>query len=133
MPSLFPDLFVFEQFAPLILRLVFGAVFIVHGYPKLFTQFAETAQFFEAVNIRPAKFLVFVVGIVEFFGGIFLVAGFLTQLVAALIAIDMMVAIWKVKFRQGFFGGYEFDLALLAMAVSLILLGPGKFSLDLPF
>lgn len=133
MPSLFPDLFVFEQFTPLILRLVLGAVFIVHGYPKIFTQSASTAGFFESVGIRPAKFWVFVVGAVEFFGGIFLIAGFLTQLVAALIAINMLVAIWKVKFQKGFVGGYEFDLALLAMAVSLILLGPGKFSLDLPF
>lgn len=133
MPSLFPDLFVFEQFAPLILRLVLAAVFIVHGYPKLFTQFAETAGFFESIGIRPAKFWVFVVGIVEVLGGILLLAGLFTQAVALLVAVEMSVAIWKVKFRQGFSGGYEFDLALLAMAVSLMLLGPGKFSLDLPF
>ncbi len=132
MPSLFPQLFAFEQLAPLILRVVLGVIFIVHGYPKLFGQFAGTVQFFESVGIKPAKFWVFVVGVVEFFGGILLVFGFLTQLVAALLAIRMLVTIWKLKFSQGLVGGYELDLALLAMALALLFLGPGAFSLDLP-
>ena len=68
----------------------------------------------------------------EFFGGILLVAGFLTQPAAFLLAVNMLVAIWKLKFKQGLVGGYEFDLALLAMALALLVLGPGAFSLDLP-
>ena len=112
--------------------LVLGAVFIVHGYPKLFKNFSGTVQFFEAVGIKPAVLWVFVVGAVEFFGGILLVLGFLVQPVAALLAIDMLVAIWKIQFKKGFVGGYEFDLALLVMALALLVLGPGALSLDLP-
>ena len=132
MLSLFPQLLTLEQLAPFILRLALGVIFIAHGYPKLFTQFSGTAQFFESVGIKPAKFWVFVVGAVEFFGGILLVAGFLTQPAAFLLAVNMLVAIWKLKFKQGLVGGYEFDLALLAVALALLVLGPGAFSLDLP-
>ena len=133
MSIIFPLAFAFGAFAPLLLRVILGAVFIVHGYPKLFKNFSETAGFFESIGIRPSKFWVFVVGAVEFFGGIALVFGFATQLVAALIAINMLGAIAKVKFRQGFVGGYEFDLTLLIIALSLILTGPGAYALDVVF
>ena len=132
MPSLFPGLLDYSGFAPLILRLALGLVFVVHGYPKLFTHFSQTKEFFNSVGIKPAKFWVFVVGAVEFFGGIALILGFAVQLAALLIAINMIVAILLVKFRKGFVGGYEFDLALLAIAVSLLFLGAGFYAFDLP-
>jgi putative oxidoreductase len=133
MLSLFPQLFAFEQLAPFLLRLVLGIIFIVHGYPKLFTQFSETVQFFDSYGIRPAKVWVFLVGVGEFFGGILLILGLLTQAVALLIVIRTLIAIWKVKFSQGFLDGYEFDVAIIAMALSLLVLGPGAFAFDLPF
>lgn len=111
MLSLFPELFTFEQLAPLILRLVLGAIFIRQGYPKLAS--------------RPVKLWVLAAGVVEFFGGVFLLAGFLTQLAAGLIALDRIAAIWKVKFSK-------LNLALLAISLALLVLGPGNFSIDLP-
>ncbi|OGF74545.1 hypothetical protein A3J56_00820 [Candidatus Giovannonibacteria bacterium RIFCSPHIGHO2_02_FULL_46_20] len=139
----------YASYGPLLLRLALAAVFIVHGYPKLFAKtmpdgshhggITATAGFFESLGIRPAKFWAVVVGVVEFFGGIFLVFGFLVQAVALFLAINMAVAIWKVKFKTGFVGGpaspaggWEFDFVLLVMALSLLLLGPGAYSLDLP-
>ncbi len=133
MPSLFPQALAFNAFGPLVLRLVLGVVFIVHGYPKLFKNFSQTASFFDSIGIRPAKFWVLVVGVTEFFGGIALIFGFATQLAALLIAINMAVATVKVKIKQGFVGGYEFDLVLLVVALALVVLGPGAFALDLPF
>lgn len=140
MLSLFPDLFVFEQFAPLILRLVLGAIFIIHGYQNFFTQFEETVAFLESINLRPSRAIAILTSWVSLLTGIFLVAGFLTQLAAVAALVMSLGLIWKVNFRKGFVGaapaggqGWEFDLALLAMALSLIFLGPGKFSIDLPF
>src|SRR3989344_8243107 len=123
--SLIPTLFDYQHYAPLFLRLGLAAVFIIHGYPKLFGKppaggIAATAGFFESIGIRPGKFWVLVVGVVEFFGGILLVIGLFVQPVAMLIVVNMVVAIWKVKFKQGFVGGYEFDLMLLLMAASLV-------------
>ncbi|MBI5045632.1 MAG: DoxX family protein [Candidatus Niyogibacteria bacterium] len=119
--------------APFILRLVLGLVFVAHGYPKLFKNFSETAGFFGMLGLRPAKFWVLVVGVVEFFGGILLLLGLFTQAAAALIAIDMIVAMLLVSRKKGFVGGYEFDLALLAMALSLLVLGSGTFAFDVMF
>ena len=132
MLNLFPALLDYSNFAPLILRVVLGLVFVAHGYPKLFTGSSQTAGWFDSVGIKPGKFWAFVVGAVEFFGGIALVLGFATQLAALLIAINMVVAMAKVKFKMGFVNGYELDLILLAAALSLTLTGACAFAIDLP-
>ncbi len=134
MLSIFPQLLDFGMFGPLFLRIGLAVVFLVHGYPKIFKKenFLGTAQFFESIKIKPGKFWVAVVGGVEFFGGILILVGLFTQVVALLLMINMVVAIWKVKWQKGFLNGYEFDLVLLLMAFALMVLGPGVFSLDLP-
>ncbi|MBI2175200.1 MAG: DoxX family protein [Parcubacteria group bacterium] len=132
MLSVFPQLFTYQEIAPVLLRVVLGVAFVLHGYPKLFGGFGATAQFFSSVGIKPAKFWVAVVGIVEFFGGAALLVGIFTQAAALLIAVNMAVALLVVKRKQGFVGGYELDLAFLAMALALLLLGPGLWSIDLP-
>src|SRR5690625_3252717 len=69
----------------------------------------------------------------EFLGCIFLILGFLTLFLSAGLVIHMLVAIFTVHFSAGFFasdGGYEFNLTLLAIALSLVFLGAGKFSID---
>jgi putative oxidoreductase len=132
MLSLFPDLLDYGFYAPLVLRLALASVFIYHGFPKLFGAKEQTVQFFESVGIKPGKFWVLVVGLVEFGGGILLVLGLWVQLVSVLIILDMLVAIWKVKFKMGFGNGWEFDFVLIAMAISLLVLGPGAYSIDLP-
>ena len=124
------SLAVFGDFAPLFIRIGVAAVFVVHGYPKLFTQFSGTVQFFESISLKPAKFWVVVVGVVEFFGGLAVALGFLTQLAALLIAVDMVGATVLVKFKQRFVGGWEFDFVLLTSAVALMLIGAGPFSID---
>ncbi len=132
MPSLFPQLFAFEQLAPLVLRLALGAVFITRGWPKLFRHFQGTAEFFETMDIRPARTWVLVLGVAELFGGILLVFGFLTQLAALILSVDILGRLWKVSLWRGFIDGYEFELSLLAISLSLLVFGPGAFSLDLP-
>ena len=69
---------------------------------------------------------------VEFFGGILIIAGFLTQLVAALVAIQLVVATWFLRFKlnKSLVGGYEFELLLIATALALVTLGGGTYSLD---
>ncbi len=129
------------SFTMLVLRIVLGIIFIVHGYPKLFKAPGPQglAGYLKSIGIPAALLFAYVVGIVEFFGGVFLVLGLLTRWAAIGIAINMLVAMAKVKFKTGFVtkvmeggwtGGYELDLSLFAIAVTLIFLGAGKFSLD---
>jgi putative oxidoreductase len=73
-----------------------------------------------------------VVTLVEFLGGIALILGVATRIAAALIAIDMAVAVLAVHLKAGYFmpQGYEYALTLFLTSVGLTLTGPGAFALD---
>ncbi|MDO8435394.1 MAG: DoxX family protein [bacterium] len=121
---------IFNDWAWLILRVVFGIVFVAHGKRKLFGGLPSTAQFFASIGLKPAKFWAIIVGLTEFFGGILVILGLFTQWAALLLGVVMLVAMLKVKLKKGFIDGYEFDLLLLACAIALFVLGGGKVSLD---
>jgi putative oxidoreductase len=72
------------------------------------------------------------VTLVEFVGGTALVLGAVTRWAAALIAMDMSVAVLMVHRHLALFhkGGIELPLILLASCVALALSGPGAASLD---
>ena len=123
----------YADFAPLILRVVLGLAFMAHGYPKLFTSFAGTTAFFESIGLRPAKFWVLWIGILEFVGGIFLILGLFVQPLAILFMIDMFFAILLVGRKKGFVGGWEFEATLFLIAFSLLIMGAGIFAIDYPF
>lgn len=59
--------------AALLLRLTFGSLFIVHGYPKLEAQRKGTADWLRGIGL-PGVFTA-LAGVVEFFGGIALLLG----------------------------------------------------------
>ena len=70
---------------------------------------------------------------VELFGGLAFAVGFLTPIAAALLVVDMAVAMWKVHWAKGFFvtkGGYEYTLVLLLVFAVLGLNGAVAYSLD---
>jgi len=132
-------------FGPAALRLAVGAVFAAHGAQKLFGLWdgggpAGTAAFFAQLGLTPAYPLALLVGLIEFFGGLLLMAGAFTLVTSALLTIDMVVAVWMVHLSSGFFlnwtmapgrgHGYEFNLVLIAALVSLMLTGPGALSID---
>ena len=73
------------------------------------------------------------IGCLEFFGGLALIVGLMTRLIALGLAADMLGAVLLVHLAKGFFlsgGGYEFVLMLFAAAVALAAAGPGSFSVD---
>jgi putative oxidoreductase len=116
-----------------VLRIAVGAIFIVHGGQKIFTfGLGNVAGMFGHMGIPLAGVVGPLVALVEFFGGIALVLGFLTRLAALGLAFDMLGAIRFVHFKGGFFmpSGYEFALALLAATVALMFVGAGNASVD---
>lgn len=127
-----------QLFASLPLRLVAGVIFTAHGAQKLFAWFGgygldATGQWLESIGLSPGYPLAVMAGSAEFFGGILLIVGLLTRPTSAVLAITMLVAMFSVHIDNGLFmsnNGYEFSLALLAISVSLLLSGAGKWSLD---
>ncbi|MGD6802932.1 DoxX family protein [Rossellomorea vietnamensis] len=122
----------------LIIRLVIGLSFIGHGAQKLFGWFGGyglegTGGWMESLGMKPGKTMALMAGLAEFVGGIFFVLGLLTPLAGIMIAITMLIAIVKVHYANGYWStnnGYEYNLALLAVAIGLALAGPGKYALD---
>jgi putative oxidoreductase len=114
-------------YGPFPIRILAGITFIAHGLPK-FEDIAGTEVFFGSIGLPPE--LVLPIGLLEVIGGISLIIGVLTRIAAALLIIDMIGAIILVKLSKGFVGGYEFELLLIAISVSLLLTGPGRISIE---
>jgi putative oxidoreductase len=113
----------YEYLAPVILRVALGAIFVAHGLPKL-TSPDQFVGFFAQIGIPAPAFMTIVAGLVEAIGGLLLVAGYGTRIAALLLACTMLVAIITAKRAAGFVGGWEFEILLLAGALSLVLSGP---------
>lgn len=118
----------------LILRLVLGIVFVLHGWPKI-TAFSATVAGMGHMGIPTplAALDIFT----EFFGGLALIFGVLARLASTGIIVVMLVAIFKVHIVNGFFmnwfgnqkgEGIEYHLLVIAMALMVILAGPGRFA-----
>jgi putative oxidoreductase len=122
-----------------LMRLVLGIIFFAHGSQKALGLFGGpgwhgTIHEFGAGLHIPAFFAACAI-LAEFVGSLLLLAGFLSRIAALGIAIVMVVAILKVQSHNGLLGGpggegYEFPLALLALAILIVFKGGGKMSVD---
>lgn len=127
-----------QSLSTLPLRVIAGLLFTAHGAQKLFAWFGGyglegTGQWMESIGLAPGYLMALMAGSAEFFGGIFLIAGFLTRPTSFVLAITMIVAIFTAHINNGMFmsnNGYEFGLSLLAMTVALFIQGSGKYSID---
>lgn len=125
-------LFVFYDWALLLLRVALGVILIAHGWPKL-RDLKSTAAWMVPLGFRPGILFAFTVAVVEVFGGLALILGFFTQFVALLVAVQFIVIIFTINRTKGLKGGYEFDLLIAAAAVLLATTGGGLFGLDRTF
>ncbi|MEB3221675.1 MAG: DoxX family protein [Candidatus Sericytochromatia bacterium] len=115
--------------ALLSVRAGLAAVFIFHGGQKLFGLFGGQGMAQLVQNLGPV--LGYLVAIGEFFGGLGLLVGFLSRFSAASLVVIMAGAIALVHGKNGFSaqgGGYEYNLALLTMALAILLAGPGRIA-----
>lgn len=120
--------------ATLVLRLAVGVVLAYHGWLKL-QDVSGFAGFVESLGIPAPDLIAYVVTYLEFLGGIALILGLATRYVAALFAVEMVFTNILVKFDIGLIAsqggvGAELDILVLAIAVSLVLVGAGTWSVD---
>lgn len=133
----------YPSWSHLVVRVALGVVFFAHGAQKTFGWFggrglSATIAGFRQMNIPPAATAI--AAFTECFGGLALIAGFLARPAALGLVVVMLMAIAKVHAQHGFFlnfamtpgkgHGYEFNLVLIAMALSILIGGAGVFSID---
>ena len=120
----------FGSWGPLVLRVVFGLIMIVHGFPKL-KNLKETSSNFTGMGFRPGAFWGTLTALLESFGGIGLMLGIMTVPLAAFFMVEFLVIIiWKIGKHMPFAGGWELDFLILAAAAALFFSGAGAISLD---
>jgi len=126
-----------SPYAEPLVRVATGLMLVPHGAQKLFGWFGGygiegTGQFFASKLGLPASVAV-LAGLIEFAGGLLLAFGLATRAAAALVLGLMAVAVIHVHFALGYFwtdGGYEYPLLWGILALSFVVRGGGRFSLD---
>lgn len=126
-----------------ILRLALGIVFFAHGAQKMLGWFGgygfsgSMGYFTHQLGI-PAPFA-FLAIVLEFFGGLGLIVGFLSRIPALGIILEMAIVVLMIHRQFGFFmnwsgtqggEGYEYHLVLIGVALAILIRGSGAWSID---
>lgn len=118
----------------LALRLAAGVAFVVHGWGKIQTPFSWAPP---GGPMEIPGFFQFLAALSEFGGGLAWIFGLLTRLASLGIAITMIVATYTVAviFQAPYVNqtggvGSELAVSYLGVALALLALGGGRFSLD---
>jgi len=128
--------------AGLLLRLTLAVVMFPHGAQKALGWFGgrgfeQTLASFTRSGIPMVLALLVIV--TEFLGPLGLAAGLLTRVGALGSICTMLVAILRVHWRHGFFmswtgsqpgEGFEYHLLVIGMALTVLIIGAGTWSLD---
>lgn len=121
------------EIALTLLRVVAGIVFFMHGYQKFFVMGVPgVTGFFTSVGAPVPGLSAYVIATLELAGGIALMLGLFTRIIAVPLMLDVAGAIILVHAGNGFFvpKGIEFVLTLLTATAVLALAGGGAVSLD---
>jgi len=131
MLSIFPTLLSYNMAVPLIFRLIGGFLFIYFGYSSIISFNRQTP---DSPKPNSEKIWLWALAVIEILGGILLIAGFLTQISSLVLSIILILSLTS-KYKSSIntltlSSGFLF--MLLIVIASLLLLGPGFYSIDLP-
>jgi len=121
-----------QPLALLLLRAAFGIIFMSHGYPLLAHRTGATQALFVQHGI-PGYFVV-ISGVLELFGGGLLLLGLFTRGAALLLAIEMVLLMWKVYPPHSYLAVHEYAYPMVVAAgcFALTTFGAGLVSVDYP-
>lgn len=115
-------------------RIVVGAMFLMHVSVKFkIGAAAVAANIFAKNGLEPALAWAYVTMFIELVGGVCLIAGLFTRFVAAVFAIEMLIALLFVHLAKGYAagsGGYEYVLLIGAVCFIFAIRGGGPYSVD---
>lgn len=125
----------------LIMRLALGILFLAHGSQKvlgLFGGYGYNATVHSMMQSGLPAAIAYLVPLIEFLGGLGLIFGVLARLSAFGIICVMLGAIFTVHLKNGLFmnwfgnqkgEGIEYHILAIAIALAILLIGPGRFSI----
>jgi putative oxidoreductase len=121
-----------QPLALLMMRAAFGIIFMSHGYPMLARRTSATQALFAQHGI-PGYF-VYISGVLELFGGGLMLVGLFTRGAAFLLAVEMVLLMWKVSTPHSYLAvnEYAYPLVLAVGCLALATTGAGPVSLDYP-
>jgi putative oxidoreductase len=120
--------------APVIARVIVGVMMFFHGLDKLNGGVSGFGEGLARKGVPLELVAAWGVTLLELIGGLMLVVGLLSRAIAALMTVELIFAIILFTGSRGLIGedgvGYERDLAYIAALLVVVLLGPGRPSLD---
>ncbi len=137
MLSIFPELLAFDILGITVLRVLVGAVL---AYIGLITMGVRRIHFVTELQVHDSmrnynfhQVIPWVFGIVEFITGAFLVLGFFTQIMA-LISAYLFLNMSLIERYVGKVLNYPtiFNVVMIVVSLTLVVLGPGAFAIDMP-
>jgi putative oxidoreductase len=136
----------YSSYSPLVLRLITGIGFMAHGWAKLSRGTAGFERMLLQLGVPFPHIMGNVVPYIELLGGVALLVGLWVRIISPLLMVTMLVAMFTIHIHYGFssiktiglnaggpvFGppGYEINLLYVAILLSLMITGAGRFSVD---
>ncbi|SHJ48480.1 putative oxidoreductase [Hymenobacter daecheongensis DSM 21074] len=132
--TLFENRYRTHDLGLLLLRIGIGVMFTIHGYPKLMggpEQWTQVGGAMKAIglNFAPA-FWGFMAAVAEAVGGQLLALGLFFRVACGLLLSTMLMATIMHLTNGDDFGSYSHALESAILFLGLLLIGPGRLSLD---
>src|SRR6478609_2775760 len=129
-----------RSIALLIARVALGGIMIAHGFDRWqIRKVASQIDYLNQYGVPYADVAAWGSIVLELVGGIFLVFGALTPLVALVVVAEQVLIIAYISWRRGpwllnaqntYVGGYEYNVALGSLALLIAVFGGGAISID---
>lgn len=116
MLSLFPELYTYNQLAPFILRVALAVILFVYAYK----------------NYKNSETFIKITSFIKGASALLLVLGLFIQLTAIIIALIAFIEKLRTRTEKEDFNTYGLRLLIFSIAIALLFLGPGAFSIDFP-
>lgn len=129
-----------RSIALLIARVALGGILIAHGFDRWQVhKVASQIDYLNTYGVPYAEWAAWGAIVLELVGGIFLVVGALTPIVALAVVAEQVIIIAYITWRRGpwlldgqnhYVGGYEYNVALGSLALLIAVFGAGALSVD---
>ncbi|GAA2096064.1 DoxX family protein [Microlunatus panaciterrae] len=118
----------------LIVRIGLGAIMVTHGWRRWQVEgMAKQIEYLQQFHTPYPEVAAWGGTLLELVGGIFLIVGALTPLVALAFLVEAILIVSYTSWYRGVYvdkGGYEYTIALGLLALVLMVFGAGRASID---